>query len=105
MSYELKKQARIERLKKHIARLDKFADGKDLSMFGELKSGIPMSQPILVGHHSERRHRKHLERIERIVRPGYNASKKADQLRERLNSLLNANIIQVDNPNAKSLIE
>ena len=103
--YEQKKQSRIDRLKNRIARLEKFAEGKDLSMFGESRSGIPLGQPILVGHHSERRHRRHLERIERIVRAGYDASKKAEQLRSRLYSIENNSSIQVDNPDARELIQ
>jgi hypothetical protein len=102
--YEEKKQARIDRLEKRIGRLRQFAEGKDLSLFGESRSGIPLGQPILVGHHSERRHRKHLERINRIVRAGYDAAKKADQLESRLESMKNNNIIQVDNPDARELI-
>lgn len=31
-----------------------------------ISDGIPMGQPILVGHHSERRHRKDLERMHRL---------------------------------------
>lgn len=100
--YEEKKQARKARLEARIARLDAFAKGKDLSLYGEEKSGIPMGQPILVGHHSEKRHRKHLERIERLVRAGYDASAKADRLRERLANEYTG--IQVDNPDAKQLI-
>lgn len=104
-NYEQKKQARFERMEKRIDRLEAFAKGKDLSMFGEDRSGIPTGQPILVGHHSEKRHRKHLERINRIVQAGYEASEKADKLKVRLENMLSTNIIQVDNPDAKQLIE
>lgn len=103
-TYEQKKAARIERLQKRIERLEKFAEGKDLSLFGESKSGIPLGQPILVGHHSERRHRRHLERINNLVRKGYDASAKAKRLRERLHSIESNTQIQVDNPDAKDLL-
>lgn len=39
--------------------------------------GIPMGQPILVGHHSERRHRRDIERIDTNLRKGTEASDKA----------------------------
>lgn len=104
-NYEEKKQARIERMEQRISRLRQFAEGKDLSLFSEEKSSIPMGQPILVGHHSERRHRRHLERIDNLVRKGYDASKKADQLEDRLESIKRNNQIQVDNPDAKELIQ
>ena len=103
-TYETKKAARIERLEKRIERLKSFAEGKDLSMFGEARSGIPLGQPILVGHHSERRHRRHLERIERIVRAGYDAEKKAKQLQERLAGIHSSRAIASDNPDARQLV-
>ena len=34
----------------------------------EEKSGIPFGQPILVGHHSERRHRRVIERADHAMR-------------------------------------
>lgn len=34
----------------------------------EIADGIPLGQPILVGHHSERRHRRDAERIDRNMR-------------------------------------
>lgn len=40
-------------------------DRADLS---EEKSGIPFGQPILVGHHSERRHRRAIERADNAMR-------------------------------------
>lgn len=44
---------------------------------------IPMGQPILVGHHSERRHRRDLDRIDRGMRKAIEKSKEADELRQR----------------------
>lgn len=102
--YENKKQSRIERMESRIAKLRQFAEGKDLSLFGEEKSGITLGQPILVGHHSERRHRRHLERLNKLISKGYAASKMADRLEARLESIRSNRAIQVDNPNAKELI-
>jgi hypothetical protein len=44
---------------------------------------IPFGQPILVGHHSERRHRRDLERIDRSMRTTIEESDKAERLRDR----------------------
>lgn len=104
-TYQDKKLASIARLTSRIAKLRAFAKGKDLSMYSEERSGIPLGQPILVGHHSERRHRRHLERIDRVVRAGFDASAKADKLEARLNAMGDSRVIQVDNPDAKQLIE
>lgn len=44
---------------------------------------IPMGQPVLVGHHSERRHRKDLERIERGITRGVEESRKTEHYQHR----------------------
>lgn len=41
--------------------------------------GIPFGQPILVGHHSERRHRRDARRIESRMMAGVESAKMADQ--------------------------
>ncbi len=104
-TYEQKKQARIERLRARAAKLRRFAEGKDLSVFSERNSGIPMGQPILIGHHSEKRHRRHLERLNRIVEAGYNAGKRAAELESRADNAEQETSIQVDNPDAGQLIQ
>lgn len=38
---------------------------------------IPMGQPVLVGHHSERRHRRDLERVDRSTRKAIDADRAA----------------------------
>lgn len=43
-----------------------------------ISSMIPLGQPILVGHHSERRHRKDLERIHRLTSKSLEEGKKAE---------------------------
>ena len=105
--YEAKLERRRQALKRRIGNLRAFAKGKDFSLFSEENSGIPLGQPILVGHHSERRHRRHLERIERVMQAGFDARSKADALEQRLDSLESeqARRITSDNPNAKALIE
>ena len=61
--YEAKLERRRERLEARAERLGKAASAEfrkaDLR---EEASGIPFGQPILVGHHSERRHRRAIER-------------------------------------------
>ncbi len=41
---------------------------------------IPMGQPILSGHHSEKRHRRDIERIQKLAEKGVEASNKAGRL-------------------------
>ena len=104
-AYESKKAARVERLRARAEKKRQFAEGKDLSLFGESRSGIPLGQPILVGHHSERRHRRHLERIENTVRRGYEALEKAQELESRADAAESRTAIDSDNPEAVRLIE
>ena len=61
-------------------RSDSFYKNADLS---EEKSGIPLGQPILVGHHSERGHRKALERADNNMRKCVEASQKAEEYEQR----------------------
>ena len=59
------------RMERHAERRREWAESRDRKRDAALKAspdavaGIPFGQPILVGHHSERRHRKALERQER----------------------------------------
>lgn len=103
--YEEKRQARIDRLRARAEKKRAFASENDLSLYGEAKSGIPLGQPILVGHHSERRHRKHLERIENKVRKGFEAAEYADRLEQRADAAENRTAIDSDNPEALKLID
>jgi len=48
---------------------------------------IPFGQPILVGHHSERRHRRDLEQIDASMRRSVDASKEAASLERRAESI------------------
>lgn len=49
----------------------------------EMTDGIPLGQPILVGHHSEHKARKQAERIENTVNRAVDEFKKADYWRNR----------------------
>lgn len=67
------RRERLERkLEKRIdwARSRKSAADAEFSRadLTEEKSGIPFGQPILVGHHSERRHRRAIERADNAMR-------------------------------------
>lgn len=74
--------ARAERLEQRAAKAEleaerRFAAGRQIA------DGIPMGQPILVGHHSEGRHRRDLARIDSNYSRAFEASQKADELRSR----------------------
>jgi hypothetical protein len=66
-------------------RLDDLADRLDGQAEARLRAAreeadlIPMGQPILVGHHSERRHRRALDRIDRNMRQGIALDREANR--------------------------
>ncbi|MFM5576870.1 DUF3560 domain-containing protein [Aeromonas veronii] len=62
-------------------------------------AGIPFGQPILVGHHSERRHRRAIERADQNMRQSIALDKKAKHLDSRAASVGHAGIAS-DDPEA-----
>ena len=84
---------RIERQKERAAaraqRRRDWAEGrreKADAAFGtaqRIADGIPMGQPILVGHHSERHHRRDVARIDGAMRRGVESTRMADYHEER----------------------
>lgn len=61
-------------------RSDSFYKRSDLS---EGKTGIPLGQPILVGHHSENKHRKTIERANNNMSKCVEESKKSEEYAEK----------------------
>lgn len=62
--YEQKKASKLERAERRLEKAQQAAENS-LKRAREIGSHIPMGQPILVGHHSEKRHRRDLEKIDR----------------------------------------
>lgn len=95
--YEARQEARRERLHaaadKAEARAHSYYRKSDLR---EEVSGIPLGQPILVGHHSERRHRRAIERADQAMRKCVEESKRAKELRARANGVGHAGISSED---------
>lgn len=61
---------------------------------------IPMGQPILVGHHSERRHRADIARIDRGMRASIEATKTATRLEAAADRAENPTAVSSDDPTA-----
>ena len=66
----------------------------------KIASVIPMGQPILIGHHSEKRHRKDLERIDKEMRKSIQESEKAEYYRNKIDNIDNSKAISSDDPQA-----
>lgn len=98
-TYEERKAARIERLKNGAD----YYRRKAVEAFdsaARVADGIPMGQPILVGHHSERRHRADAARIENGMRRGIEEEKRAEELARRADAAANNTAISSDDPTA-----
>jgi hypothetical protein len=65
-----------------------------------LSEAIPFGQPILVGHHSERHHRKDLERIHNSMDKSIELSKQAEVYEHKVENILNPKAISSDDPEA-----
>jgi hypothetical protein len=86
MTYRERREARTERLREWAEK----REAKSEAAFGraeQISSVIPMGQPILVGHHSEGRHRRDIGRIESGMRKGVEHSKMAQRHSERAGNI------------------
>jgi len=97
--YEERREARIERQKARAERLRRVAEAK-YARAKEIGSYIPMGQPVLVGHYSERRHRRDLARIESGYRQSFEAQARAEELERRAASAERSTVVSSDDPNA-----
>lgn len=80
--YEAKQEARRARLEERAEKVTTEAQ-THFQRADAIASMIPFGQPILVGHHSEKRHRADLARIRKGMEKGVAASKHADELQRR----------------------
>ncbi len=80
--YEDKQEQRRQRyLQRAEAQENKAQQAHDT--VDQISSYIPPGQPILVGHHSEKRHRRDLQRIDNTMRKAIEANDKADYYRQK----------------------
>jgi len=100
MNYYEEKQARkLERAKELLVKheAEKEAAFKRAHDIGD---AIPFGQPILVGHHSEKHHRRDLERIDNAMRKGMKEIEIVDHYANRISNLENPHAISSDDPEA-----
>jgi hypothetical protein len=77
-----KQAARRARLEKAAARADSESQRRYQAAH-DILDGIPPGQPILVGHHSEKRHRRDLQRADNHMRKSIEADETAKELAHR----------------------
>lgn len=82
--FQAKQDAKRERLENAADRAEAKANtAYQRADLREEVSGIPLGQPILVGHHSEGRHRRAIERADNAMRQSVEQDKRAGELRAR----------------------
>lgn len=97
--YQAKKEQKISRYLDLSIRAKRESEQRFKSA-SELGKMIPMGQPILVGHHSERGHRAHLKKIDNNMRKGIEANGKAVYYAGKIASIESNRAISSDDPEA-----
>lgn len=97
--YEERKQKRIERYKALSEKAKEESDERFNSTANRILRMTP-GQPIIVGHHSERKARRLHEQANNDMRKSIELSKKSEYYEERAKNAENSNVIYNDDPDA-----
>jgi hypothetical protein len=96
-TYEARRTRRVERLRERAEK--RRASGQAaVDHAHRMASVIPFGQPILIGHHSERRDRNYRNRIEKTFRRGYAEIDEAKQMDRRVEAAEKNCAISSDDP-------
>lgn len=102
--YQERKEARIERLEARAAA----AEAESTAAYKSARAimdHIPPGQPILVGHHSERHHRRDLDKIDRGMQKSVEADQRASYYQGRAEAAARNRAISGDDPEAMDKLE
>lgn len=102
--YQERKEARIDRMEERAARAQAESAAASHAAH-EIMRLIPPGQPILVGHHSERHHRRDLDKIDRNMHKSIEAGEKAAYYTSRAASAASNRAISSDDPDAVEKLE
>jgi hypothetical protein len=103
-NYEERKQAKIERYRE-LAEKHRETGDATIDRARDMASVIPFGQPILVGHHSERRDRNYRARIDNTFRRGFEHHEKATYYERRAAAAESDRAISSDDPKAIEKLE
>lgn len=101
--FEEKQERRRQRLLDRAARTESRAEG-DASAADRIANVIPLGQPILVGHHSEKSDRRRRGRMHDLYHRAHEAHGQAEDLRRRADAVGSAGI-SADDPEAVTKLE
>jgi len=97
--YEEKRRRRINRLKQRANNAKQQADSTR-EQASKMASAIPLGQPILIGHHSEKRDRNYRKKIDNKFRRAHEQQQQAVELEGRAIAAENNRAISSDDPEA-----
>jgi len=97
-AFEDRQQARRDRLAGAAEKAHSSAESAARAARARM-DGIPFGEPIKVGHHSEKRHRRDLERIDNSLRKSVAEQRRAEDLSSRAEAVGSAGIAS-DDPEA-----
>lgn len=100
MTREERKQARIDRLK-GLAEKAREQSQQAYKQSSEMVKHIPPGQPILVGHHSESRHRRTLDRSWNKLGESVKLDEKAEEYERRAEAAANNDAIYTEDEDAE----
>lgn len=103
-AYEQKKAARADRFRKYSENAAQRSESA-FEQADKIMSFIPSGQPILVGHHSERRHRRDIEKVGNNISKGFEEKNKAEYWAKRAENAEDESRIDSDDPAAKTKLE
>jgi len=100
-TYRERRAAKAERLREWAGKREAKSEAA-YEASHSATAGIPFGQPILVGHHSEGRHRRAIERSDNAMRRAVENSQKAESMRARADGIEAAadRAIYSDDPDA-----
>lgn len=99
LDFEAKRDAKIDRYQGYADNAATRADQRFKAADRET-AGIPFGQPILVGHHSEKRHRRAIDRSWANGRKGVEEFKKSEHWERRAKAVASDTSIRSDDPTA-----
>ncbi len=103
-NYAERKEARIDRLESRAAKAQSESTAAYKAAHSIMEH-IPPGQPILVGHHSEQRHRRDLDKIDRNMRKSVEADEKAAYYASRAEAAAGNTAISSDDPEAMEKLQ
>ena len=99
MNYEDRQAAKLERYEE-LAIKNAERSKSSYESSNKLSQMIPLGQPILVGHHSEGRHRRHIKKIHRLMDKSFEEKEKSEYYEGRAENIRNPTAISSDDPEA-----